>query len=365
MTAATPSARAFRAARDFLLAHPADDAAAAGFPAELGPELTEFNWALDWFDRLAGDPGTRSREALWIVEEDGFEGRWTFAGLSVRSNKVANWLWDNGVRRGDRILVMLGLRVELWETVLAAMKLGAVVIPATTGLEPDELAARTARGDVRFVVAEAAHAGKFAEVAGSFTCIAVDGPVRGWRAYAEAYAEPDVFHPDQATPASDPLLLSFREGTSAEPVEHTHGSVPVHQLSTMYRIGLEPGDVHLNVPAPGESRHTWDTLFAPWNAEATVFVLNGERFDAERLLSAMDRGGVTSLCAPAAVWHMLSGAELEAPAVPPDKAVCPEPVEASVREKIRARWGVTIRDAVSGLDDGPRGHGMDTTVLAG
>src|SRR5690348_11674390 len=113
----------FREARDLLLAHREDyDAARREFR---WPELGEFNWALDWFNALPGD-GT----ALWIVEEDGSEQKLSFGELSERSNRVANLLREHGVQRGDRMIVMLGNQVELWETLLAAMKLGAVVIPA-------------------------------------------------------------------------------------------------------------------------------------------------------------------------------------------------------------------------------------------
>ena len=131
----------FRQARDFLLAHREDYATA--YEGFRWPELGAFNWALDWFDVIAegnDDP------ALWIVEEDGSELKLSFAEMAERSARVANWLRDQGVARGDRIVLMLGNQVELWDTVLAAMKLGAVLIPATPLLGPGgELAARAGR----------------------------------------------------------------------------------------------------------------------------------------------------------------------------------------------------------------------------
>ena len=128
--AAGDSVQAFYAAREFLFAHREDyDTAYRDFR---WPELDEFNWALDHFDAVAADPERGARRALWIVEQDGSEAYWTFAELAERSNRVANWLRERGVQRGDRIILMLGNQVELWETLLAAMKLGAVVIPATT-----------------------------------------------------------------------------------------------------------------------------------------------------------------------------------------------------------------------------------------
>ncbi|WP_119727186.1 AMP-binding protein [Thermomonospora amylolytica] len=338
----TPAYERFRAARDLLLRHREDyDTAYREFS---WPELEEFNWALDWFDEIARG---NDRTALWIVEEDGAEGRWSFAEMSARSNQVANWLAGHGVARGDRIIVMLANQVELWETTLAAMKLGAVVIPATILLTPDDLRDRVERGAARHVVVAAEHTGKFADVAGDYTRIAVGGQVEGWLSYADAYSADTAFTPDRPTRASDPLLLYFTSGTTARPklVEHTHASYPVGHLSTMYWIGLEPGDVHLNISSPGWAKHAWSNVFAPWNAEATVFIHNYSRFDPERLLREMDRCKVTSFCAPPTVWRMLIQADLGRLSTPPRKVVgAGEPLNPEVIEQVQRAWNVTIRD---------------------
>src|SRR5262245_27824719 len=171
---AAEATQVFRAARDFLLAHHDDyDLAYARFE---WPRFETFNWALDWFDEIARD---NTDPALWIVEEDGSERKVSFAQMSARSNQVANWLREQGVRRGDRLILMLGNQVELWETILAAMKLGAVLIPATPLLGPDDLRDRIARGNARHVVVGSADTGKFADVAGEYTRVAVGAPVAG------------------------------------------------------------------------------------------------------------------------------------------------------------------------------------------
>ncbi|WP_116041543.1 AMP-binding protein [Amycolatopsis palatopharyngis] len=345
MAASASSIQAFRDAREFLLRHLEDyDTAYREFR---WPELDEFNWALDWFDTLASEPGSADRAALWIVEEDGSEGRWTFAELAERSNKVANWLAGLGVRRGDRIVLMLGNQVELWETMLAAMKLGAVVIPATTLLAPADLVDRIERGGAKHVVVGSADAEKFDAVPGDYTRVAVGEPVSGWHSYRDADAQGGEFRPDGTTKATDPLLLYFTSGTTAKPklVEHTHASYPVGHLSTMFWIGLEPGDVHLNISSPGWAKHAWSNVFAPWNAGATVFIHNYSRFDADRLLSEMDRCGVSSFCAPPTVWRMLIQADLTKLATPPRKVVgAGEPLNPEVIEQVEKAWGITIRD---------------------
>src|SRR5918993_2347966 len=176
--AAGDSVQAFYAARGFLFAHRDDyDTAYRDFR---WPELDTFNWALDHIDAVAADPVRGARRALWIVEQDGSEAYWTYAELAERSNRVANRLREWGVQRGDRIVLMLGNQVELWETMLAAMKLGAVVIPATTLLAESDLRDRIDRGTAKHVVVRAADAGKFDGVPGSYTRIAVGGAVEGW-----------------------------------------------------------------------------------------------------------------------------------------------------------------------------------------
>ncbi|MFF1642374.1 AMP-binding protein [Streptomyces sp. NPDC058246] len=342
MTATTGATDEFRAARDFLLAHREDYATAyTGFS---WPRPQYFNWALDWFDVIARG---NDRTALHIVEEDGERTEVSFAEMSRRSNQVANWLRAQGVRPEDRILVMLGNQVELWETALAAMKLRAVVIPATPLLGAADLRDRVERGRVRHVVVRSEDDEKFDEVPGDYTRIVVGELRPGRLSYKETYAADATFAPDGPTQSDDPLMLYFTSGTTAHPklVEHTHVSYPIGHLATMYWVGLKPGDVHLNISSPGWAKHAWSNLFAPWNAEATVFLHNYTRFDAGRLLAEMDRAGVTTFCAPPTVWRMLIQADLTQLRTPPREAVAAgEPLNPEVIEQVRRAWGVTIRD---------------------
>jgi acetyl-CoA synthetase len=339
----TGATEAFRTARDVLLRHREDyDAARAEFA---WPRPEHFNWALDWFDVIAEG---NDRAALHIVEEDGAETKVTFAGMRERSDRVANWLRHTaGVRAGDRILLMLGNQAELWETLLAAMKLRAVVIPATPLLGPADLRDRITRGRARHVIVRTQDTGKFTDVPGHYTRIAVGGGDHEWLDYADAYDASSAFAPDGPTRSHETLLLYFTSGTTAQPklVEHSHLSYPVGHLATMYWIGLRPGDVHLNISSPGWAKHAWSNFFAPWNAEATIFIHNYTRFDAGRLLAEMDRAGVTSFCAPPTVWRMLIQADLSAlRQVPREVVAAGEPLNPEVIEHVRRAWNVTIRD---------------------
>jgi acetyl-CoA synthetase len=336
------STETFRAARDLLLRRREDyEAACREFR---WPELGEFNWALDWFDVVAAG---NHRPALRVVESDGSERQLSFSEMSARSNRVASWLREHGVARGDRLILMLGNQVELWETILAAMKLGAVLIPATTLLGPADLVDRIERGGARHVVTTAADAAKFDAVPGDYTRIALGGKVDGWLDYADADGASAAFASDGPTRADDPLLLYFTSGTTAQPklVEHTHASYPAGHLSTMYWIGIRPGDVHLNVSSPGWAKHAWSNVYAPWNAEATVLIVNQARFDAAGLLDQMVRCDVITFCAPPTVWRMLIQEDLGRwPVRTRELVAAGEPLNPEVIEHVRRVWGTTIRD---------------------
>jgi acetyl-CoA synthetase len=335
---------AFRAARDFLLSKREDYAAA--FSGFQWPKIERFNWALDWFDQIAAGE-RRHQTALWVMYEDGRETKLSFAELSERSSRIANHLRGLGVRRGDRMLVMLGNVPALWETLLAAMKLGAVVIPATTLLTAADLGDRIERGRVRHVVCGAELAAKLDNAAGECTRIAVGGKAGGWNEFEQGYNAAAEFRPEAGTSANDPLQLYFTSGTTSKPklVMHTHASYPVGHLSTMYWIGIKPGDVHCNLSSPGWAKHAWSCVFAPWNAEATVFVLNQSRFNARGLLDALTGCGVSTFCAPPTVWRMLITENLKSWKVRlRELASAGEPLNPEVIEQVRSAWGLTIRD---------------------
>jgi acetyl-CoA synthetase len=345
------TAVAFIEARDFLLAHREDYETA--YRDFRWPVLDRFNWALDYFDPMARDNRT---PGLWIVDDGGGETRLSFAELSERSSRLANHLRRLGVCRGDRVLMMFGNVPALWECMLAAMKLGAVIIPATTLLSRDDLLDRFARGRVRHVVAGVDNAAKFADLPGDYTKIAVGGAAPGWADWGAGYEASPRFEPDGQTRASDPLLLYFTSGTTAKPklVLHSHQSYPVGHLSTMYYLAVQPGDIHLNISSPGWAKHAYSCVFAPWNAGATVFMLNQPRFDAKRLLDALSRCRVTTFCAPPTVWRMLIQEDLAAWKVSLREALgAGEPLNPEIIEQVRSAWGVTVRD----------GYGQTETTL--
>ncbi len=345
------AAQAVRHARDFLLAHREDaETARAGFA---WPRPERFNFALDGFDKVLPE-----REALRIFGPGRALSR-TYGELSIASNRLANRLRRMGLKRGDTLLLMLGNVEPLWVAMLAAMKLGVVIIPAATLLSRDDLRDRLARGRVSLVIAGADHAPLFAEAGYAGPALAVGGEAPGWEAL-EAYAEESAaFTPEGETRAADPMLLYFTSGTTARPklVLHSHLSYPVGHLSTMYWLGLKPGDTHLNISSPGWAKHAWSCVFAPWLAEACVLILDQPRFDARATLEALGREGVTTFCAPPTVWRMLIQHDLSAyPNRLREAVAAGEPLNPEIISQVKAAWGLTVRD----------GYGQtETTALIG
>jgi acetyl-CoA synthetase len=333
----------FREARDLLLE--LDDRYMAAKTQFAWPRPQTFNWALEWFDAelAAGDHGAKA--ALKVVGPT-VETK-TFAELSEASSRLANGLRGLGAKRGDRLLMMLGATPELWVTMLAAMKLGLVLVPAMPQLSSSDIADRLERGQAKFLVAHGADAEKFAEAENKTVRIAVGESPENWRPFASLMSPNPRFQPDGPTRADDPMLIYFTSGATARPklVIHTHASYPIGHLSTMYGLGLKPGDVHLNISSPGWAEHAWSNVFAPWNAGATVVALAG-KFEPRAVLDALVTHGVTTFCAPPTVWRMLIQETLSDWKVAVREIVSSgEPLNPAVIDAVRRAWGLTLRDS--------------------
>ncbi|CCH80444.1 AMP-dependent synthetase and ligase [Nostocoides japonicum T1-X7] len=338
----TDATTAYRQARDELLAlRGRQEEAVRTFT---WPDVgNRFNWAVDWFDAVARG---NDRDALIVVEEDGTSTEVSFDAMAARSDRVAAWLAGQGVRRGDPVIIMLGNQVELWDVMLAVIKLGAVIMPTTTAARSTDLEDRFRRGGAKHVVVNAADTDRFDDVAGDYTRMSI-GEAEGWANLDAAYAVDVPPSPHPGTSPTDPLLLYFTSGTTSRPklVEHTQVSYPVGHLSTMYWLGLQPGDVHLNISSPGWAKHAWSCFFAPWIAEATIMVYNYKRFDAGALLGQLRDRDVTSFCAPPTVWRMLIQADLSGgPGSLREVVGAGEPLNPEIIEQVDRAWGLTLRD---------------------
>ncbi|MGO3677923.1 AMP-binding protein [Leucobacter sp. UCMA 4100] len=363
MSRGNDASRAFFEARDQLLelaGRPELQRSQFRWP-DVGPE---FNWAHDVFDVIAEG---NDRPALVIAEADGSEEQRTFAELKERSDQVAQWLLQQGARKGDVAMLMLGNRIELWEIMLAALKIGVVMLPTSVVLGAQDLNDRVSRGRVRWVFAAPEDAMKFRDVPGDYHGVGVGlakatqdqrAALYDWLSYDESRSA-STAPVARRTASDEPALIYFTSGTTNLPkiVEHSHTGYPLGHLSTMAWIGVRPGGVHSVVSAPGWGKHAWSSFFSPWNVGATIFVLNYDRFDAKSFVAQLDRAGVNTFCAPPTVWRMLIQSELsEKPRGLREALSAGEPLNPEVIARIRDWWGLEIRD----------GYGQtETTALVG
>jgi acetyl-CoA synthetase len=343
----------FREARDLLVSLRTDQPEACRrfrWP-DFSTVGGRFNWATDWFDREAKG---NTRAALRLLHElDGgrhSEEAVSFEELSQRSDRVAAWLQARGVKAQDRVLLMLGNALPLWETMLGCMKLGAVIVPTSQQCTTADLTDRIVRGQARHVLADAAGAARFDQTPESSRLsvkLITGAEAAGWTPYEEARQGDASKLVRASTLATDPLLLYFTSGTTAKPklVLHTQQSYPVGHLSTMYWIGLKPGDVHQNISSPGWAKHAWSSFFSPWNAGATLLMHDTPRFSARRQIEVLRQGGVNTMCCPPTVWRMLILEPLgEKPAALRDLVSAGEPLNPEVIEQVQKAWGITVRD---------------------
>lgn len=331
----------FRIARDLLLRH--GDEHLAARRAFRWPRLATFNWAIDWFDVIARD---NDRVALRVVTAHG-EDEVTYHWLSRRSDQVAGWLRARGVRRGDVVMVLLDNRIELWELMLALMKVRAVIAPGFTTVSRDELLARIGRAQARHVIADSAIAPQLDLGNNPVTRVAVGSECAAWLNYADSRHHNASFTSEGPTANDEPLFYYFTSGTTSRPklVVHTHVSYSVGHLSSMYWNGLRPGDVHLNVSAPGWAKYPWSSLFGPWNAEATMVSMDTAYATPGRVLEVLGTGSVTSFCAPPSVWRALVRTGLAAHGAGLREAVSVgEPLTREIVDRVRQAWGVTVRN---------------------
>lgn len=342
----------FIAARQFLLSN-RDDYEKA-YKEFHWPDLSDFNWARDWFDVYAQG---NQKTALWLRSEGEGDLKFSYRDLAERSDRVAHFLQRLGVEPGDRIVLCLPNVSAIWELMLAAIKVGAIVVPTTTLATESEIRDRMERSGARLVVTDESAMPRIPPEARSKR-ILVGGQSDGWIPYDVALEESRTYEVG-ATQANDPLLLYFTSGTTAKSklVLHTHQSYPVGHLSTMYWIGIQEDDIHQNISSPGWAKHAWSCVFAPWNAGATTFVHDAPRFKPANALRALRDVGVTTLCAPPTVWRMLVRDDLGArPHSLRELASAGEPLNPEVIEQVEKAWGLAIRD----------GYGQtETTAMIG
>jgi acyl-coenzyme A synthetase/AMP-(fatty) acid ligase len=319
-----------------------------------------FNFAVDVIGKWAEDP---TRQAMWWVGPDGQERHLTFADFARRSNQAADAFSKLGIKRGDRVLVMLPRVVEWWEIMLGLMKLGAVPIPCTVLLTPKDIQYRAEAAEAAAIITDSDNAPKYDEVRDACPSIhgaIIVGPFRPrWTSYTEIINEGSPTYQPPPTKSSAPCLIYFTSGTVGYPkmVLHTHASYGIgHSVTGKYWLDLRPGDLHWNVSETGWAKAAWSNFFGPWSEGAAMFIQDARgKFNPKETLSFLATYPITTFCAPPTVYRLLVLEDLNAYQF---KALrhcvgAGEPLNPEVIETWQKATGLTIRD----------GYGQTETVL--
>ena len=278
----------------------------------------KFNFAFDIVDTL----GRQQPEKLAMLHlsEDGTERRFTFQDMKKESARVANYFKAMGIRRGDRVMLILKRHYQYWFSVLALHKLGAVAIPATNQLLEKDLTYRFTAGNVKAILCTADGDVADAVDAAAANCpglqykIMVGGKKEGWHDFNGEYSmySSHFAREEDAPCGSDPMLMFFTSGTSGYPKLAAHNyKYPLgHFITAKYWHRVNPDGLHLTISDTGWAKSSWGKIYGQWLCEAPIFVYDFDRFDAEKILPLFAKYRITTFCAPPTMYRMLAKQDL-------------------------------------------------------
>lgn len=317
-----------------------------------------YNVGFDLLDRVAAeDP-----ERLCIRHvNDAWESRdISFKELNAASSRVANALKARGIKKGDRVMLMLYRRLEWWEALMGLHKLGAVVIPAPAQLTAHDIEYRLNKAGVKAVIVDSSVSARVEEARPQSPTLKVmiqagdGGLLPGWESYDDAVSGAGAEFPRPTDPAElacgkDPLLIFFSSGTTGMPkmVVHDHHYPLGHIITGVYWHNLEPGDIHLTVADTGWGKAVWGKSYGQWMAGAAVFVYDYRgKFDPKALMRVMADGKVTSFCAPPTIYRFMLLEDISQYDLSSLKqcTTAGEPLNASVFEDWKNRLGIKLRE---------------------
>ncbi|MDD5686014.1 MAG: AMP-binding protein [Methanoregulaceae archaeon] len=282
-----------------------------------------YNFGFDVIDRIAQKD--RNRLAMIHVDQDGRERTYTFRQLMNLSNSAANMLLKYGIKKGDRVIIMLPRIPEWWIFAIASIKLGAVFCPCPTMLTPKDLRYRINSAKIKMVITDEENAGKVEEICNDcptlVSRLVVDAELPGWISYPVELDYPAPVSRNlvnlpgmERTRSTDPLVIYFTSGTTGEPKMVVHNqSLPIgHTTTGAFWLDLRENDLHFTLADTGWAKSSWGKFFGPWIQGACILVYDiRSKFKATELLPVLERYEVTVFCAPPTVYRMLILADLE------------------------------------------------------
>ena len=273
----------------------------------------KFNFAFDIVDGLARrEP---DKLAMVHVANDGTERRFTFKDMKDASSQAANYFTSLGVKRGDRVMLVLKRHYQFWFAILGLHKLGAIAIPATNQLMEHDFAYRFKAAGVSAIVCTAdgdtAHQVDIAEAdAGAhLTKVLVGGKREGWHDFDAEYGlfSRRYTRKDNAPCGDDPMLMFFTSGTTGYPkiAVHSYKYALGHYVTARYWHWVQPGGLHFTISETGWGKALWGKLYGQWLCEGAVFTYDFDRFDASKILPMFAKYHITTFCAPPTMYRML------------------------------------------------------------
>lgn len=270
-----------------------------------------FNFSYDVVDAIAAAEPAR-RAMVWCNTE-GEEHTFTFARLSTLSNRAANVFLSAGIRKGDRVMVVLKRHYEYWYVLLALHKIGAVAVPVTHMLTEHDFCYRLDAGGIRAAVCtdEADVRRRLLLAAGESQqrplLWTIQTDAAGFENFTRAVDAASETLPRQDTRVEEPILMYFTSGTTGYPkaVLHDHSYPLAHIITARYWQQVEDGGLHFTVAETGWAKAAWGKLYGQWLCGSAVMVYDFDNFDPKQLTTVINRYGVTSFCAPPTVYRYL------------------------------------------------------------
>ena len=279
----------------------------------------KFNFAFDVVDALAEQQPEKL--AMLHVAEDMTERRFTFQDVKKESARAANYFKSLGIKRGDRVMLVLKRHYQYWFAMMGLHKLGAVAIPATNQLLEKDFTYRFNAANVKAILctADGNVSDAVDAAAAKCPCVAhkllVGGKKAGWHDFDEEYSifSSHFDRKDDAPCGSDPMLMYFTSGTSGYPKLAAHNyKYPLgHFITAKYWHRVNPDGLHLTISDTGWAKSAWGKLYGQWLCEAPIFVYDFDRFDAEKILPMFAKYHITTFCAPPTMYRMLAKQNLE------------------------------------------------------
>ena len=267
-----------------------------------------FNFSRDVIDKWAED---QDKLAIWWVNDEGDERKESFAELSKKSRQLCNLLSEQGVKRGNVVIVVLPRLIEWWEINIACLRMGAIISPGTLQLTAKDLSYRINTAEAVCVVTDNDNAAKFDAIRGECptlkSLIVIGEERKDWINYSEVAQASDHFITAN-TRSNDNAILYFTSGTTGYPkmAIHTHASAPIgHIVTGKFWLDLMPDDLHWNLAETGWAKAGWSSLFGPWNCGAALFVHHTARFDVKKTLNLLQKYPITTMCGPPTAFRML------------------------------------------------------------